>query len=137
MSRPYVWACKIGCVDGETHYVSDSEMRNAVRKAFKEINVSDDPADFCFSTQNAHLLEKELAVVEDRMPVEIEKDRLLKHFARLLLEMPIEEMLTSESSTVREIGIHRRSDDLNASILELYLECVLEQSPDRIVLSKK
>lgn len=62
-----IWGCKIG-VSGERLLPNgaDSPMRQAVKRAFREV-VGED-AEFTFSGWSASLTENEMAVVENRAP---------------------------------------------------------------------
>lgn len=69
MRKFTIWDCKIGAKgDLELPRGADAPMREAIAKAFKEITGHE--AEFNFSGWGGELTERELAVLEDRLPKE-------------------------------------------------------------------
>lgn len=67
-----IWECKIGIIDdGSVNLppACDVPMREAVQRAYLEITGRE--AEFTFSGWSAELTEPELAVVEDRLPLDV------------------------------------------------------------------
>lgn len=68
-----IWTCKIGGLVGELRKGADAPMRNAVEAMFKLLT-GNNPK-FIFSGWGGEITEAERAVVEDRLPVLLKKER--------------------------------------------------------------